>query len=212
MSQTTPGAPPRRDPDRTRIALLEAAFEEIHVRGFRGASLDNILKRTGVTKGALYHHFPNKTALGYAVVDELIVPTASELWARLGDREANPIDVLLAIGRESLCDHGDDDIALGCPVNNLVHEMAPLDEGFRQRLNDTLTGWRDAIEAALRRGQEAGTVNPAVDAACAAAFLVAGYEGSLSLAKSARSTDLLETCMTGMASYLEMLRTPTERE
>lgn len=199
----------RRDPDRTRVALLDAAFEEIHVRGFRGASLDNILARTGVTKGALYHHFPNKTALGYAVVDEVIVPHASQLWARLEDRDANPIDTLLAIGHESLCSHADEDIALGCPVNNLVHEMAPLDEGFRQRLNDTLTGWRDAIEAALERGMAAGTVKPGVNAAEAAAFLVAGYEGSLGLAKSARSSGLLETCMAGMAAYLEMLRAPT---
>ena len=208
MSHPQPTAPARRDPDATRIALLEAAFEEIHVRGFRGASLDNILARTGVTKGALYHHFPNKTALGYAVVDEVIVPHASQLWARLEDRDADPIDTLLTIGRESLCSHNDEQIALGCPVNNLVHEMAPLDEGFRQRLNQTLVGWRDAIEAALKRGQAAGVVNPAVDAAEAAAFLVAGYEGSLGLAKSARSTALLETCLAGMATYLEMLRHP----
>jgi len=56
-----------RDPQATRQALLLAAFEEIHEQGFRAASLDRILERAGCTKGALYHHFENKTALGYAV-------------------------------------------------------------------------------------------------------------------------------------------------
>ena len=40
--------------------------------GFRSADLDAILAAAGVTKGALYYHFDNKEALGYAVVDELI--------------------------------------------------------------------------------------------------------------------------------------------
>jgi AcrR family transcriptional regulator len=52
----------------TRDKLLKAAFEEIYRRGFQAASLDTILAKAGVTKGALYHHFPDKGALGYAVV------------------------------------------------------------------------------------------------------------------------------------------------
>jgi TetR/AcrR family transcriptional repressor of nem operon len=65
------GAAPR-DPERTRKRLLQAAFHEIHRSGFRSADVDAILAKAGVTKGALYYHFDNKEALGYAVVDEVI--------------------------------------------------------------------------------------------------------------------------------------------
>jgi len=58
------------EPD-TRSKILFAAYKEIHLHGFQAASLNNILAHTGVTKGALYHHFPNKTELGYAVIDEV---------------------------------------------------------------------------------------------------------------------------------------------
>lgn len=44
--------------------------EEIHRRGFRAAS--HILARTGPTKGARYHHFPDKNRLGQAVIEEVI--------------------------------------------------------------------------------------------------------------------------------------------
>ena len=64
----------------TRHNLLEAAFDEIHRTGFQAASLHRILRRTGLTKGALYHHFPNKLALGYAVVDELLGPYLEQNW------------------------------------------------------------------------------------------------------------------------------------
>ncbi|HEU6453755.1 MAG TPA: TetR family transcriptional regulator, partial [Gemmatimonadaceae bacterium] len=67
-------AAPRRTraPVETRQKILGAAFREIYVRGFQAASLDRILADAGVTKGALYHHFPDKASLGYAVVDDVI--------------------------------------------------------------------------------------------------------------------------------------------
>ena len=71
MSKLAPRNP-KRHADQTRNALIHAAFQEIWQLGFQAASLDAILERAGVTKGALYHHFPNKQALGYAVVDEYI--------------------------------------------------------------------------------------------------------------------------------------------
>ena len=68
MSQTAR----KRVPDITRSKILEAAYQEIHVQGFQSASMSEILLKAGVTKGALYHHFENKMALGYAVVDEVV--------------------------------------------------------------------------------------------------------------------------------------------
>ena len=46
-----------RNPDQTRARLLEAAFEEIYQHGFQGMRVDEILERTGLKKGAFYHHF-----------------------------------------------------------------------------------------------------------------------------------------------------------
>src|SRR5262249_7743733 len=60
-----------RSAERTRGRLLQAAFHEIYRSGFRTADLDAILATAGVTKGAPYHHFGSKDALGYAVVDEV---------------------------------------------------------------------------------------------------------------------------------------------
>ena len=63
-------------PEKTRQDLLEAAFEEVWQNGFRAASLDAILVRVGVTKGALYHHFHNKLELGYGVVEVCLLYTS----------------------------------------------------------------------------------------------------------------------------------------
>jgi TetR/AcrR family transcriptional repressor of nem operon len=71
-----------RDPERTRERLLQAASREIYRSGFQSASLDTILAAARVTKGALYYHFENKEALGYAVVEEVISSHVQGSWAR----------------------------------------------------------------------------------------------------------------------------------
>ncbi len=71
-----------RDPERTRVRLLQAAFREVYRSGFQSASLDTILAAAGVTKGALYYHFKSKKALGYAVVEEVIAPDVHGTWMR----------------------------------------------------------------------------------------------------------------------------------
>ena len=83
-----------RDPDATRDKLLQAAFEEIYRRGFQAASLDTILAKAGVTKGALYHHFPDKAALGYAVVDEVVKGLLLKRWGVLAPSTGDPVTAL----------------------------------------------------------------------------------------------------------------------
>ena len=86
-----------RNPDVTRQRILEAAFMEIYRNGFQGMRLDEVLSVTGLTKGALYHHFPNKRALGYAVVDEIILPTVEATWLQPLKNAADPLQGLVTI-------------------------------------------------------------------------------------------------------------------
>ncbi len=200
-----PKGTPQRDPDSTRQNLLEAAFQEIYRSGFQAASLENILTKARVTKGALYHHFGSKLELGYAVVDELIRPRILSSWLAPILHAPDPIEALLAqirLGPQ----HPSFDPILGCPLNNLAQEMSPLDEGFRSRLQGLYREWRDGIANALRRGQETERVKPDLDPYASADFMVAALQGGLSLAKNAQDMRLLESCRKGLVTYLESLR------
>ena len=199
-----------RDPDRTRQLLLDAAFAEIHEHGYQGASLDNILAETGVTKGALYHHFKNKQALGYAVVDEVIRPMMQERWVAPLFAADDPIEALGRILKSERVERGDMACFLGCPLNNLAQEMSPLDEGFRTRIHRLLEAWQDGIAQALRQGQERGKVRADVDPGKTAIFLVATLEGAIGLAKNAHSTAVLDAAAYGLDRFLDGLRPVAE--
>src|ERR1051326_3859052 len=83
-------------PEATRRKLLEAAFGEFYANGFQGASLNHIVQSAGATKGALFHHFESKQALGYAVLDELVGPLLLTRWLDPVQASTNP---LTEIGR-----------------------------------------------------------------------------------------------------------------
>lgn len=196
----------RRDPDATRRELLEAAFEEMYVHGFQAAGLDRILGRTGVTKGALYHHFANKQELGYAVVEEVIGPWMRSQWlARLAQSD-DPVATILEVQREVMHEMDDHHFQQGCPINNLTQEMASVDEGFRVRLDGLMGEWRQGLSQALERGRAAGTVRSDVDPEATAAFLVASWEGMAGTGKTSCDRGLMRSMAGVMERFLEGLR------
>jgi TetR/AcrR family transcriptional repressor of nem operon len=53
-----------------RARLIEAARSLVRQRGFAATSVDDLCAAAGVTKGAFFHHFASKEALGVALVDD----------------------------------------------------------------------------------------------------------------------------------------------
>jgi TetR/AcrR family transcriptional regulator, transcriptional repressor for nem operon len=198
-----------RDPVRTRGALLQAAFEEIHRSGFRGSDVETILRKAGMTKGALYHHFANKEALGYAVLDEVVATIMREKWRAPLSDAADPVAALIGIVRATSLER--DHVVRGCPLNNLAQEMSPLDEGFRKRTAALFEEWHGDIAAALRAASERGQVRADIDPDETATFLIAAYEGYVSLAKCFQDADHLRAGETTLIRYLESLRPPAAR-
>ncbi|MEW8505345.1 MAG: TetR/AcrR family transcriptional regulator [Candidatus Thiodiazotropha sp.] len=195
------------DADATRRSLLQAAYDEIHRFGFQAASLNAILERTGVTKGALYHHFGSKLQLGYAVLDEHISEELERLWFEPLQQPGHPIEVLMRTIMQMGEHYQSDEISLGCPLNNLAQEMSPIDDGFRQRIDTIYRRWQLSIESLLSRGQEEGSVATSADPADTAYFILASLEGCMSMAKNAQSNAELIRCGKGLLSYLNSLRT-----
>ena len=207
MTMPRPATRPQtlRQPELTRTRLLECAYAEIHQRGFRAASLDSILVKAGVTKGALYHHFASKQALGYAVVDELLRPFMQLYWLPLAEAE-DPIASAIAGIKKRRDRLKAQLLAYGCPFNNLAQEMSPIDEGFRVRLQGILDEWRHTLAAALERGKARGLVRNDVNTPAAAIFIISALEGLIGMGKASQSSALYEQGLRGLIEYLERLR------
>ena len=197
-----------RDPERTRERLLQAAFREVHRSGFQSASIDAILAATNVTKGALYHHFESKEALGYAVVEEKIAKLTRDRWLLPMLNDGQAIDILIGVVRSIPA--RPQDVRAGCPLLLLSQEMSPLDEQFRKRLRRLFLAWQGGVAALLRKGQSQGTVRRDLNPVEAASFLVAMVEGYVVLAKNAQDPKVWEVGKRNIVGWLKSLRAPRQ--
>ena len=201
-----------RQPDRTRRNILDAAHWEIYRNGFQGASIDRILDGTGLTKGALYHHFSNKLQLGYAVVDEVIVERILERWVTPLAEHEDPVDGLKEAFRRVLGTMPEEEVHGGCPLNNLVQEMAGLDEGFRLRLETVLKEWERGVADRLRQGQEAGTVRGDLEATAVSSYLVAVLEGMAGASKATKGQGGFRQAADVYLAVVETLRSVSQSD
>lgn len=117
--------------DETRRRLLTAAAARVRASGYRGASVDRILGPAGLTKGAFYHHFRSKEALGRLLVDRF----AAELLSGMG--ASTPEAAIRAALTEA-----------GTALVDLCGEYGEGMEGMRDSLARALAAWQGRLAEA----------------------------------------------------------------
>jgi AcrR family transcriptional regulator len=79
----------------TRDRIVDAGRELFGRHGYEGASIEAILERSGVRRGALYHHFESKKALFDAVLERVVSDVARAV-ADAARAESDPVESLRA--------------------------------------------------------------------------------------------------------------------
>jgi len=194
-----------RDLAQTRSRILHAAFDEIYANGFHASSLDAILERTELTKGALFHQFASKLELGYAVVDEVIVPMTFERWITPLAAYDDPLAGILFLVEQNVRDAPQAELHRGCPLGNLVQEMSNTDPEFRRRLRRVIEAWIDGLAEHVERGRRTGHVRSSVEPRAVAEYVVVALEGVFAVVKGMRDKSVVPAFVTSMRGYLEPL-------
>lgn len=88
----------KAEAESTREAILEAAARVFYDRGVSKASLEEIAEAAGVTRGAIYWHFKNKTDVFLALYERLHVPFTEMVLEDLERDHPDPLRQL-----EELC-------------------------------------------------------------------------------------------------------------
>lgn len=171
------------------------------MQGFQGTSMDDLVKKTALTKGAFYHQFPTKLDLGYAVVEEVLTELILDRWIRPLDAYTNPVDGILTQMQRNIGDTPPELLRFGCPLNNLVQEMAPVDKGFNRRLNAALNLWITELNRHLLRGQQQGFIRKDVKTAEAAHFIVMAHEGFYGIIKGLGEATAFPVLLDSMKRY-----------
>lgn len=195
-----------RNLEKTRKEILDAAFWEVFTRGFQGVSVDEIVAKTSLTKGAFYHQFKTKLDLGYALVEEVIQPMIEDRWIKPLDTYENPLEGILVQLQKLIGECDPAHLRLGCPLNNLVQEMAPVDTGFQTRLQGALDFWIAGVEKHLRRAKKKGILRADVNTRQVALFVVMAHEGFYGLLKGLDDPRAFDALFGSLKTYFQSLQ------
>lgn len=195
-----------RDLEKSRKEILDAAFWEVFTRGFQGVSIDEIVKKTTLTKGAFYHQFPTKIDLGYALVNEVIKPMTYSRWIDPLQKYENPLEGILLQVKNLIGKAKPQELRYGCPLNNLVQEMAPIDKGFKERLEAALLYWIDGMEQELKRAKKSGYLRDDVNTRQVAHFVVMAHEGFYGMLKALDDPKAFNALYDSLKRYFETLK------
>jgi len=174
----------------------------MQLHGFQGLRTDKVIAQLGISKGAFYHYFKDKQSVGYAVVDELIAPGYVNIWRNLVSDDIHVIDAISDTLRLIASYSSQETIYLGCPLNNLIQEMSPLDEGFNRRLSAILSEEQKLISNAVQTGIDQGSVRSDADANALSLFTLASLEGSYTVGKSFNSYAKFKICIDQLITIL----------
>src|SRR5215210_5677635 len=144
MSATS--RPERGEP--TRDALLTAARALFAERGYAGVGTEEVVRRAGVTRGALYHHFRDKRDLFRAVYEQTEAETVASIGARV-DGTSDPM-TLLAEGVRAFLDACSDPVMMRIALRDAPAVLGWeewREIGDRHGLGLVTGGLRAAIDA-----------------------------------------------------------------
>jgi AcrR family transcriptional regulator len=189
------------DPVETRRRILDTAAGAFQARGYHATGMHEIMRDGRVTGGALYHHFPTKKALGLAVIRERVAPAVEETWIVPVRSAATAQAGILAVFEQIAADLERRGAVMGCPLNNLAHELSLADSDFRAAMDAIFTAWRDAIAERLRSEPVAAGSGDR-DADALATFVVASYSGAMALAKTGQDAGRLRASARQLARLL----------
>jgi len=201
-----------RDAEKTRSEIMRVAFGEIYERGFHATSVDDIVAKTKVTKGAFFHYFPTKNDLGYALADEVLRDMMLRRWVKPLNAYRNPVQGMVKTYRKLMEETTDEELSLGCPLNNLTQEMSAVDPVFREKLREVLQTWIGETEKHLRRAKDEGYVRPNVDVRMAAETAVMMEEGSAALVKNLGERKVYWSLYEGFRLFMESISSKPNRE
>jgi len=172
----------------TKSLMVDIATKLFQQKGYKGVGLNEILKACNISKGALYHHFPNgKEELLIACLQSLNEAITMDIES-IFQKHLSTKEATHAIIERLIMNIDNDGTLTGYTFSSIVSEMATLSEPVRNACGALYEKIQDIYRTKLLTD---GFSNES--ASSVSLFMIASIEGALMLCLTQKSTDPLKT-------------------
>lgn len=199
--------PTKLDPERgdARTRLLVAARDLVRSKGFAGTSIDDLCRSAGVTKGALFHQFGSKEALGVAAAGHWAETTSAFFASAPYHLPENPLERVLAYiaFRKSIIEG---DIAeLTCLVGTMVQETYAQSASIRDACARSIFDHAATLEPDIKAAMAEHDIVVDWTADSLARHIQAVIQGAFVIAKAGNDPQLARDNLDHLERYIRLL-------
>ncbi|HEX9351727.1 MAG TPA: TetR/AcrR family transcriptional regulator [Gaiellaceae bacterium] len=186
-----------------RERLLDAAIGLSVEKGFADTTVAEVCERADLTKGAFFHYFKGKEAMGKAVLDQWVANGNAAFGAAPFWEEADPINRL----------YGYVDFTVeqlkagpcGCLVGIFSQELWQSQPVLRARCEEAFIEWADGLAALVEEAKTLHAPKASVDSRSLAYHFIAIFEGALILARAHERPEIVEEQLGHFKRYVQSL-------
>ena len=192
----------------TRGRIIHAAMELFWLKGYGSTSIADILSRSQVNSGSLYHFFPGKQDLLLAVLEAYRDGIGPMLLEPAWGGVADPVEKIFALLAKYRSLIVETDCGYGCPIGSLALELHEADPAVRRLLAENFEGWVGAVAECLDQARDrfpSGT-----DLRALAELALTVMEGGVMQARTHRDVAHFDRSVAQLRTYFGMLMVKEE--
>jgi len=170
-----------------RDVILSKGMEVMHLQGYNGTSVRDIVRAAGVPQGSFTNHFASKEVFALEALDLYYARSSKMMRETLGNETLSPlarirahIEAYRSFLRQNGCQRG-------CLCGNFAAEASDQSELLRKRNSEIFEEIQRRIVDCLKEAVKAGEISRPAKYDDVANFIVGGLQGALLLGKSSRS-------------------------
>lgn len=187
----------------TRNRILMTAMELFWEKGYGSTSISDILSRSQVHSGSLYHFFPGKQDVLIGVLE--YYRDGIEEWLLKPNWEGvdDPIDRVFALLAGYRTQLVMTDCTYGCPIGNLALEIHEPDPKVRELLSANFTNWSAAVERCLDAAADRFPAD--TDRMALSRYVLTVMEGALMQARTYRDLSYFDQNIEVLRQHFRLL-------
>ena len=187
----------------TRWRIVEAAMELFWLKGYASTSIADILSRSQVNSGSLYHFFPGKQDVLVGVLELYRDGIGEMLLAPNWDGVVDPIDKVFALLAGYRTHLIVTDCTYGCPIGSLALEIHEPDPVVRELMAANFSNWSAAIANCFEAA--ADRLPKGTDRKALGEFVLTVMEGAVMQARTYRDIGYFDRNIAVLRDYITIL-------
>ena len=189
----------------TMQRMQSTGLELFYQQGYYNTSIDDILKKLSLSKGAFYYHFQSKEDFFISIVQNLLFEKVYSMLVEPIEGQEDPLNVISKSIEDALETAEHNTMDFGFVLSNFITEFNGKSPEIMKYLMDIMKVWEVNLITTLQKGKTDGYVDRHVDSEAVATYVISSYIGVRTLMVEGNSKMLRYKYVQQLKNYFKLI-------